>query len=99
MMANWEMLNKEFEQVLNNLTDEAWDSWASQREAKKAMRRQELLLKAKMQEEKIYFNKLVGIELFKGELLINVVNPATNIIFSSSVSVVAAGENNYALAA
>ena len=53
MMANWEKLNKEFYQVLNSFQDSDWDNWASIRASKKEMRRLDLVLKAKIQEEKI----------------------------------------------
>jgi len=52
-MANWVDLNKEFYDVLNSFKDDDWDSWDSVRASKKEMRRLELLLKAKIQEEKI----------------------------------------------
>lgn len=59
-MANWDKLNQKFDEVLSSLSDADWENWAKNRESKKAMRKQQMLLKAKMQEEKLYFNSIKG---------------------------------------
>lgn len=57
-MANWEKLNKELKGVLEGFSDAQWDFWLNKRESKKAMRRSLLVLKAKMQEEKLFLDSL-----------------------------------------
>ena len=54
-MANWKKLNKEFDEVLNNLTDEEWEGWYKHKEGKGAMKRKQLILDAKIQELKLDF--------------------------------------------
>lgn len=41
MMANWEKLNSKFNQVIDNMSNEDWNKWSSERMAKKAMRNAE----------------------------------------------------------
>jgi len=59
-MANWDKLNKEFDSVFESLTSEDWKLWEDQRAAKKKLRRLELMLKAKLQEEKLKFTQLAS---------------------------------------
>jgi len=49
MTANWNKLNKEFDDLFDKLTDEDWNNWTSHRESKKALRREVLNLKARIQ--------------------------------------------------
>lgn len=53
MMANWDKLNKEFSNLMDSFTDSDWENWESNRVARKALRRMELLMKAKIQTEKL----------------------------------------------
>ena len=50
-MANWKKLNKEFDEVLNNLTDEEWEAWYIHKEVKGVMKRRQLISDAKIQED------------------------------------------------
>lgn len=59
-MANWEKLNSKFNQIIDNMSNEDWNKWSSERMAKKAMRNSEMLLKAKIQEEKIILSNRIG---------------------------------------
>lgn len=52
-MANWSVLNKRFDEVLNNFSDKDWNNWALNRTKNKEIRRQEMLLKATIQQSKI----------------------------------------------
>ena len=52
-MANWNKLNAEFDNLINNLTDSDWDKWAAESEQRKAQRKSEILSKAQIQENKI----------------------------------------------
>lgn len=56
-MANWDELNKEFDGVLEKISDQDWNNWAENRERKKAMRRQLLELKAKIHSIKLSLDK------------------------------------------
>lgn len=99
MMANWEKLNKEFDQVFNSLQDLDWEQWDSVRASRKEMRRLELLLKAKIQEEKIKFSQLSSElnEIINQSAYVSEQNITTSCVSNTSIEV--AGENNYALAA
>jgi hypothetical protein len=48
-MANWDKLNQEFDNLLENISDQEWETWAQNREQKKIVRRLQLELKAKIQ--------------------------------------------------
>ena len=63
MMANWDILNKQFDNLLTSMSSEEWHLWANNRANKKAMRTSEMLLKAKLQEEKIVLSSLKGKEI------------------------------------
>jgi uncharacterized SAM-dependent methyltransferase len=52
-MANWNLLNKQFDEVLNNFSDKDWNNWALNRIKNKETRRQEMLLKATIQQSRI----------------------------------------------
>lgn len=99
MMANWEKLNQEFDQVFNSLQDLDWEQWNSVRASSKEMRRLELLLKAKIQEEKIKFAQLSSNlnEIINQSAYVSEQNITTSCV--SNIPVEVAGENNYALAA
>ena len=63
MMANWDKLNKEFDAILNNISDEEWNDWYNNIDAQKDMCQMQMLLEAKMQSEKIinllhFYNQL-----------------------------------------
>lgn len=53
-MANWEKLNKRFDEVLDSLTQEDWQKWDSQKEANTQQRRKELITNGQVQEKKIF---------------------------------------------
>jgi hypothetical protein len=40
-MVNWEDLDREFYNVLNNMTDQQWHSWRSQQESNRALRQKQ----------------------------------------------------------
>ncbi len=96
-MANWDKLNKEFDQLMGSMTPEAWERWSANRVARKAMRRSELEMKAKLQLEKIFFSNIEGCQILDS-LPVFVGDSNNTTIFVEETPVVA-GENNYALAA
>ncbi len=53
-MANWKILNREFDDVLSNLTDEQLESWMKDRKENKSLRRAKLKILAKIQSQKIH---------------------------------------------
>lgn len=57
-MANWNKLNQEFSTLIDNLTDDDWNNWQANREAKKTMRRLEMQLRAKIQADKMTAQEL-----------------------------------------
>lgn len=59
-MANWNKLNQEFSTLIDNLTDDDWNNWQANREAKKTMRRLEMQLRAKIQADKITLSSRIG---------------------------------------
>ena len=80
-MANWDKLNKEFDAILNNISDEEWNDWYSNIDAQKEMCQMQILLEAKMQSEKIIFNKLLG------KLIVNETFASKTIVNSSNIRV------------
>lgn len=98
-MANWEKLNKEFYNVLNSFQDEDWDSWESIRASKKEMRRLDMLLKAKTQEEKIKLSQPFSHsnETLSEKITTSEIVQKTSSVTNSQTDV--CGEYNYALAA
>ena len=48
-MADWSKLNKKFDEVLDNLTDEDWDRWMNEREEENKSYRELLELKTRTQ--------------------------------------------------
>ncbi len=96
-MANWDKLNKEFDQLLDNMSAEDWNTWAANKESRKAMRRLEMELKAKLQMEKINLSNKDGNQLLDNILVyVDMSNDFTIDVPDTRVN---AGENNYALAA
>ncbi|MEX8548413.1 MAG: hypothetical protein V5804_12495 [Mucilaginibacter sp.] len=53
IMADWGLLNKQFDEVLNNFSDKDWNNWALNRIKNKETRRQVMLRKATIQQSKI----------------------------------------------
>jgi len=99
MTANWDILNREFDNLIESFQDSDWAKWESNRATRKEMRRSEMLLKAKSQEEKL---KLALQSSHFNELTNHIVFSSDSIIVSPSKvqsNVEHAGENNYALAA
>jgi hypothetical protein len=39
---NWDRVNKKFDEVLNNLSDEDWDNWDKNRESNRLLRREKM---------------------------------------------------------
>lgn len=99
MMANWDKLNTEFYNVLNTFSDEDWNNWESNRASKKEMRRLEMLLKAKQQEEKIKLSQIVSqaIETIPDIFITSDITNSTSSVINTQSDV--CGECNYALAA
>lgn len=52
-MANWKKLNKEFRDLIDNISDEDFDKWYDNREVKKQIRRQQMQIEASIQELKL----------------------------------------------
>lgn len=63
-MANWDKLNSKFNQVIDNMSSADWDNWSSQRMDRKDMRNSKILLKAKLQEEKLLLSSNKGNNIF-----------------------------------
>ncbi len=66
-MANWNKLNQEFSTLIDNLTDDDWNNWQANREAKKTMRRLEMQLRAKIQADKITLSSRIGHQILMDE--------------------------------
>ena len=96
-MANWDKLNKQFDELIDNLSAEDWRIWAENRESRKAMRRLEMNMKAKLQEEKIYLSNREGVSFISNTS--ESTDFSQDNILNTSFVLACAGENNYALAA
>lgn len=91
MMANWNKLNKQFDDILDSMSSEDWQSWAKSRDQKKAMRTCEMLLKAKLQEEKLLLSNSNGKNIISQNDLISAqdfigVSLITGIVYSGNVT-------------
>ena len=70
-MANWEKLNKKFDETLDGLTNEDWDNWFRDREKNKEFRKEQRLLKAKMYELTLNMSNPKGKDLNLKNLISN----------------------------
>jgi len=52
-MANWEVLDQEFYNVIDNLSDADWEAWERNRAQRKGMRQASLELQAKIHLERM----------------------------------------------
>lgn len=84
-MANWEKLNSKFNQIIDNMSNEDWNKWSSERMAKKAMRTSEMLLRAKLQEEKIILSSIVACNISSHTGYSSSVNTISNSLFTGLV--------------
>jgi hypothetical protein len=103
-MGKWEKLNKEFSDVLDNLSDEDLLRWNERKEAKRRMKQLELQLSKKMQEGLLTFSYHVvnGQSIFSGSdvtlldsTIVGNVWVVTNILTVSATP----GNTQYAMAA
>lgn len=58
-MANWDLLNKNYQDVVNNISDAEWKTWAINREKKKELRRFSLAIKEKSAELMLKLESLI----------------------------------------
>lgn len=102
-MANWEKLNKEFDTILNSITDKEWDSWVKGVSKQKELEKMQLLLDANMQSEKLLFEKLNGNIIVNQTLVSDNVVDLSKLKFDNNFSNVkrynSKSKNNYSLAA
>jgi len=94
MMANWNKLNEQFDSLLDSMSQEDWQSWAKNRGDKKLMRTSEMLLKAKLQEEKLILansnSKSIFSQKISSEQSFNIVSIIGNISHIGSQPALAA---------
>lgn len=98
-MAKWDKLNSELDAVLNSMTSEDWNSWATDREAKKIMRQLEMVLKRKMKEDSLILSEIKGTQtqIESGISSSNITEPKK--AFVTAHEVCSADNTSYALAA
>lgn len=99
MMANWDKLNSEYYTLIESFQDSDWEKWENTRSARKEMRRLDLVLKAKIQEEKL---KLAALSSLNNETFSQIVVSTASVNLTTPIllqQVLQAGENNYPLAA
>ena len=63
-MANWEKLDSEFYEVVNNLTDEQWALWQAQQHDNQVLRKLQKELEMQIQLLRLSFQSFEGRELF-----------------------------------
>ena len=68
MVANWDILNKEFDDLIGRLSDKDWIQWHENIETQKKMDRLNLLLKAEIQAAKILYSKSKSNSIYTAEL-------------------------------
>ena len=102
-MANWDKLNKEFDAILDNISDQEWNDWYNNIDAQKEMCQMQMLLEAKMQSEKIIFNKIIGKiiidETFNSKAIVDSSNIRVTKNFTESKSTKSSSRTNFPLAA
>jgi hypothetical protein len=64
-MANWDKLDKEFYEVVDNLTDEQWVSWGKQQHHNQLIRRFQKEMAMKMHLLKLSFLETKGHTIFQ----------------------------------
>lgn len=101
-MANWEKLNKEFDDVFDNISDQEWSDWYNNIDAQKEMYQKELLLESEIQAAQYDFDKLEG-NIILEQILVSENNfELSELIIKDSYSTVEnqnSGEITYPLAA
>ena len=65
-MANWDKLNKEFDALIDGMSQEDWERWDANRAAKREFRKETILLKAKIRERVLNSQTFLGAELKTG---------------------------------
>ena len=80
-MANWDILNKEFDDILNNISDDDWSDWFNNLDAQKEMCKMQMNLEANLQAQKLSFNKIIG------HLIINETLTSVSIVHASNIIV------------
>ena len=94
-MANWSKLNKEFDNLIDNLTDEQWNEWLSMKETHKAIDNLNLLIKAKLREPDMLKNAAVSSNV----IVHSMYTGSQGDRIDGSLSVSFNGQNTFALAA
>ena len=95
-MANWDKLNSKFNQVIDNMSSADWVKWSSERMDRKAMRNSKILLKAKLQEEKILLSNNKGCNILSELSSSYCVSTTLNSTFTGLVQ---SSVNDYSIAA
>jgi hypothetical protein len=94
-MADWDLLNTQFDTVMSELTDSDWDHWYECKCVNRAMRRKEMELRARIQAGKLQLNDFNGNEIFSHTL-----DLYSKISIPEGIGAFEfAGESNYAMAA
>ena len=65
-MANWDKLNKEFDALIDGMSQEDWKRWDANRTAKREFRKETMLLKAKIRERVLNSQTFVSAVLKTG---------------------------------
>lgn len=68
MVANWDILNKEFDDLLNRLSDDEWQEWYDHKDTQETILRLELTIKAKISEYKMFSKNFEGETILKNFL-------------------------------
>jgi hypothetical protein len=72
MSAKWEKLDKEFYDVIDNMTDEQWHHWRDNQVKNQALRQARMKLEMEIHLQKLYFQGLRGRIIYQ--------NPASNLL-------------------
>ena len=78
MSAKWEKLDKEFYDVIDNMTDEQWHYWRDNQAKNQALRQAKMKLEMEIHLQKLYFQGLGGRIIYQ--------NPASNLIQYAQVN-------------
>jgi hypothetical protein len=78
MSSKWEKLDKEFYDVIDNMTDEQWHYWRNNQAKNQALRQAKMKLEMEIHLQKLYFQGLGGRVIYQ--------NPASNLLQYANIN-------------
>ncbi len=77
-MSKWDKLNKAFDDVIDNMTDEEWQYWRDNQAQNQTLRQAKMKLEMEIHLQNLYFQSLEGILIFQ--------TPTSNILQYANIN-------------